>query len=241
MTPVLVPLAALVALGAAIAVSARIPRAAILGLVVVLAGTPFVADPAPGVTATTARVVAAILAGYVLWIAVRGPLVATGGSRVGMPAAVTVGLAAFAAGWFAADAVGLALGAGDGDGPSQGTVAGALAAGSPVARAAVAAASALLVLAAAPVLLARDALRLAIGVQLLLSAAGLAGAALGEPGDAATVAMAVLTAGTGVVGAAVVRRSRTRSGELELHDPPPRDLAVRPRPRDEAHPARSTR
>lgn len=240
MTPVLVLVAACVALGAAVAVSARIPRAAILGLVIVLAGAPFVTDPAPAVTATAARVVAAVLAGYVLWIAVRGPLVPIGGSRAGIPGALAIGLAAFAAGWFAADAVGTALAAGGADGPG-GAAAAALAGGSSVARAGFGAACAFAVLAAAPVLVARDALRLVIGLQLLIAAAGLTGAALGQPGDAATVAMAVLTAATGVAGAALIRRSRTRSAELVLHDPPFREPSVRARPHDDAHPTRSPR
>ena len=48
MTPLLVAAGALVAIGAAVATGARDARIASLGLAVMLAAAPFVADPLPG-------------------------------------------------------------------------------------------------------------------------------------------------------------------------------------------------
>ena len=96
----------------------------------------------------------------------------TTGWRVGWPGAAAVAIVGFAIGWLAAGSIGTTLSAGDGDGPSVGAAA-ALAAGSLIPRAALGAAVALAALAAAPVLVGRDVLRLGLGLLLLLTAAGL--------------------------------------------------------------------
>lgn len=236
MTPVLVVVAVLVAAGAALAVTARVPRAAVLGLVLALAGAPFVADPSPSVVAVAARVVAAVLAGYACWAAVRGIGRPTEGSPLGWPGVAAIAVTVMAAGWLAAAQVGAALTVGGPDGPGAGSIGAALAAGSPVARAAFASGVTLLVLGAAPVLIARDVLRLTIGLLLLLCGTALVGASLQQPGETASVVVAALTAGIGLAGAQLVRHALDAGETLALHEPPAREGAVRARPADDAHP-----
>ncbi|MEW6224076.1 MAG: hypothetical protein AB1627_05545, partial [Chloroflexota bacterium] len=85
MTPVLVALGVVVAAGAVVGVSAREPRFAVLGVLVVLLASGYVADPLPGTIALGARLVGAVLGGYVLWIALRRAPAPTAGSRMGWP------------------------------------------------------------------------------------------------------------------------------------------------------------
>lgn len=233
MTPVLVGIAMLVALGGAVAVASRIPRAAILGMILALAGAPFVAHPLPAVPALGAQVVGALLAGYAIWISVRRLEPRPAGGQVPWPGAVAISIAAFAGGWLAADALGGLLAAA---GPTVGAEL-ELAAGSPVARAGVGAAAALAILALGPALFARDALRTVVGLLLVLAAAALLAAALERPTELVAVALGALTAGAGLAGAALVRRARAVGSDLALHEPPIREPAVRARPADEAHPA----
>ena len=138
--------------------------------------------------------------------------------------------------YLTAAALGPTLALGHGDGPSVGGAAASLAAGSPVSCAALGAAFALLVLAAGPVLLARDVLRLGLALMLLLAAADLAGNALGVGANAeADLAMAVLTALAGGAAAAVVTASILATGDLDLRTGTDRETAVRHRSADEAH------
>ena len=236
MTPVLVLLAALVAAGGALAVSAREPRVAALGTLVALVGAAYVEDPLPGPLSLAARLVGTVLAGYLVWIALRqapSPLPVRG-FRV--PGALAIAVAAFAAGWLTAATLGATLGLGPGDGPSAGGAATALAAGSPVPCAALGAAFALVALAAGPVLLARDVLRLGLALLLLIAAADLAGNALGVGADApADLALAILTALAGAAVAVVVTASIRATGDLDLRTGTDRETAVRHRPADEAH------
>jgi hypothetical protein len=121
--PALAGVALAVVVGAVVAGSARNARTAIFGLVVTMIGVPLVADPSAAPLGLAARLVAAILAGYLLWIATRGHHVRTAGSRVGWPtdaflaaAAAVVGygshgLGAPAAGPALAAAAGFALAA----------------------------------------------------------------------------------------------------------------------------------
>jgi hypothetical protein len=235
LSPVLVVVAALVALGAAVAVGSRVPRAAILGLVLAIAGAPFVADPLPAIPVLGARVVGALLGGYAIWISVRRLEPRPSGGQVPWPGAIALAAAGFAGGWLAADALGALL-AGAGPVPLAGPDT-ALASGSPVAGAAVGAAAALAVVGLGPALFARDALRTLVGLLLVLTAVGLFAAVLGRPAALANVALGALTAGTGLAGAALIRRARASGSDLALHEPPSREPAVRARPVDEAHPA----
>ena len=120
MTPVLVALAVLVALGGIVAVSAREPRFAVLGVIIVLVGGAYVADPLPGLVGLGARLAGAVLAGYLLWVALRKAPAPTAGWHVGWPGATALAAVAFVAGWFAAGSLATALGATVAEGPSSG-------------------------------------------------------------------------------------------------------------------------
>lgn len=236
MTPVLVLLAALVAAGGALAVATREPRLAALGTLFALVGSAYVVDPLPGTLALGARLTGAVIAGYLTWIALRRAPGALPPPGIGLPGAGAIAIVAFATGWLAASTLGTALAAGSSDGPSTGAAATALADGSFVPRAALGAAFALVALAAGPVLLARDVLRMGLGLLLLIAAAGLLGNALGAAADPAVeLAVAVLVALAGAGVAAVVTASLRTTGHLELRGGGDRETAVRHRPVDEAH------
>ena len=138
---------------------------------------------------------------------------------MGWPGAAAVAIVAFAIGWMASGTIGNAIVSASGSGPTVGAAA-ALAAGSPVPRAAFGAALALVALAAAPVLLGRDVLRQGLGLLLLLAAVGLLRnvMAVGTDGPV-ELALAVLTALTGASVAAIVGRSLTVHGDLDLRIP----------------------
>ncbi len=238
MTPALIVLAVLVTAGGVAAVSAREPRLAALGLFVALVGSTYIADPLPDLVALGARLVGAVLGGYLVWIALRGPAAPTMGWQIGWPGAAAIGAAAFTAGWLAANSLGTALAAGGGEGPSAAGVATALAGGSLVPRAGIAAAIALAALGAAPVALARDALRSGIGLMLLVAASALVRNALAPDVDEILeLGMAVLTALAGAAAAGLVAASIRTQGDLNLRAGG-RVAVVRHRSADEAHPGR---
>ncbi|MFL5668021.1 MAG: hypothetical protein ACJ77U_01410 [Chloroflexota bacterium] len=161
MNPALAGVALAVVVGAVVAGSARNARTAIFGLVVVMVGVPILADPLPDPLALAARLVAAVLAGYLLWVAARGHRVRTGGSLVGWPTDIFLAMGAAVVGY-----------------GSQGL--GAPAAGPELAAAAGFALAALAVL---PVVNGRDILRVGIGLMLLLSGALLVRTNLGGTAD----------------------------------------------------------
>jgi len=109
--PILAAVALVVVAGTVVAVAGRPPRVAILGLAIVLIGSPVLADPLPAPLGLAARFVGAILMAYLLWIAardrgrVRGPAPLTGGSRIGWPAEALMAASAFVVG-FAAHGLG---------------------------------------------------------------------------------------------------------------------------------------
>ncbi len=174
--------------GAVVAVSGRDPRTATLGLLVTLLGLVFVADPLPAPPVLAVRLVAAVLAGYLLWIAARESRSATSGSALAWPSEALLALAGAVVGW-----VTHGLGA-PGRGPEAASAAGV----------------ALLLLAAAPILLGgRDAFRVGVGASLLLAGtlairAGLAG----TPGPVEQTVVAALTGSLGATVAVLVRTSR---------------------------------
>lgn len=111
MNPILAAVAVVVVAGTVVAVAARPPRVAILGLAIVLIGSPVLADPLPAPLGLASRFVGAILMAYLLWIAardrgrVRGPSPLTGGSRIGWPSEALMAASAFVVG-FAAHGLG---------------------------------------------------------------------------------------------------------------------------------------
>ena len=162
MNPALVGVALAVVLGALMAGSARNARTAILGLVLALVAAPVVADPLPDPLGLAARLVASILAGYLLWVATRGPRLRTGGSLVGWPTDAFLAAGAAVVGY-----------------GSHGL--GAPAAGPEIASAA---GFALAALAIVPVVSGRDVLRVGIGLALLITGALLVRTGVGGTPDA---------------------------------------------------------
>lgn len=179
MNPALAGVALAVVLGAVVAGTARKARAAILGLIVALVGGSFVADPLPDSLGLAARLVGAVLGGYLLWIAGRGSDARTSGSRVGWPAELLIAAAAGVVGY-----------------GSHGL--GAPAAGPALAQAA---GFALAGLAIAPIANGRDILRVGLGLNLLAGGAVLVRTALGGTPD--TLEQLVIAALVAVLGGAV--------------------------------------
>lgn len=190
MNPALAAIAVVTVAGAVLAVSARDVQATLLGLLVVLLGAPLVADPWPDPLAILARIAATMLAVRLIAIGLRGDVV-TGGTRIGWPAEALVGAAAAVIG-FGSHGLGAA-----GLGPAEAQAAG----------------FALIVLAAAPLVTGRDALRIAVGALLLLVAASLIRAGLDTtPSQAEQLVDAVLTIAIGGAIAVITMAARGAGG-----------------------------
>ena len=237
---ILVALSVLIVAGGVLASAAANPKIAVAGMAVALAGAGFVADPLPGATALLAEVVGAGLAGYLGWLALRGsqpPAPETRGSAApAWPGAVGIAMAAFLAGWLTATAMGRALPDPAAGGPSLANVGAGLAAGSPVARAALGAAFGLIALAIGQVLIARDVLRLGLCLLLMAAATELLRASLGaQADDTVTYAFAILYATGGAAVAAVVARSLDIHEDLELRAPAPLGAGGATRPAADSH------
>jgi len=210
--PALVGVALAVVLGGVVASSARNARTAVLGLILAMVGGAFLAEPLPDSVGLAARLVGAVLAGYLLWIAGRDADARTGGSRLGWPAELLLAGAAAVVGY-----------------GSHGL--GAPAAGPALAQAA---AFALAALAVAPVVNGRDVMRIGIGLSLLASGTILVRVGLaGNPDALEQLLFAGLVAVLGGVVAALAVAART-DGLAGF------DMAVAPgehiRRRPDAHP-----
>ena len=193
MNPALAGLTCVVVAGAVTAVSAREPRAALLGLLVALLGASFLADPLPTPLPIAARIVAAILAARLVAIAIRGGGEQTSGSRLGWPVEALAAAAAAVIGYATHG-----LGA-PGAGPPEAQAAG----------------FAIGVLAATPIVTGRDVLRLGIGSILLLSAGLLVRQAIGgTPSDLEQLATSGLVVGLGGAVAAITLGARAVGGGL---------------------------
>ena len=195
MNPALAGVALAVVVGAVVAGSARNARTAILGLVASLVFGPLLADPTAQPLGLAARLVGAVLAGYLLWIAARGSGVRTGGSRLGWPTEVLVAAAAAVVGYGSHG-----LGA-----PPVGPVL------------AQAAGFALAALSIAPIANGRDVVRVGTGLLLLTSAAILVRTALGgtpEPLEQVVTAGLIAALGGAVAVLAVSARADRIDFEL---------------------------
>lgn len=206
MNLVLAGIAVIAVAGGVLAISARDPRATILGLLVVLLAAPFVASPTPSLLPIVARTAAALLAARLLVAALRGDL-RSEGSRIGWLAVALAAGAASVAG-FASHGLGAPA-----VGPAE----------------AQAAAFGLLAIALGPLVISRDALRIGASAILLLQAALLLGQALaGPPNDSGQlVVAAVVIAVAGAV--AVVASAARAAGTLLVADDIEGDFAVRRR------------
>jgi hypothetical protein len=167
----LAALAVAVVAGGVVAVSSRETRAAVLGLTVAGITAPLLADPLPGPLPLAARLIAAVLAGYVLLISIRQrPM--TRGSRLGWPVEALLAAAAAVAG----------LGAAGFGGPAGGPAE------------AEAAAFALGALAIGPILRGADVFRLAMGLVLAVLAGSVGRVALaGTPSALDEIVVSGLT------------------------------------------------
>ncbi len=198
MNPALLALGVAVTLAAVLAVSARDPRFATLGLLGALAGAPLIVDPLSAPLGIGARIAAATLATYLVRVSVRRTPVGRG-SRVGWPAEAAIAGAAFVAGLGAVGAAGSVVPV-----PASSVALDAAAGPAP----AVAAGFALVVLSLAPLADARDVIRLGTGALLLLSAAGLLQSGLaGTPSGIDDLAMSAALVGLG--GAVAILEVRT--------------------------------
>ena len=192
MNPALAGVALAVVVGALVAGSARNARTAILGLVVTMVGASALADPLPASLGLAARLVAAILAGYLLWVATRGTGLRTGGSLVGWPTDAFLAAAAAIVGY------------------------GSHGLGAPAAGPALASAAgfALAALAIVPIVNGRDVLRVGLGLGLLIGGALLVRTGVGGTPDELEellTAGLVATLGGAVAILAITARSDGRS------------------------------
>ncbi len=206
MNPGLAALAVAVVAGGIIAVSTRESRVAVLGLTLCAVTAPLIGDPLPELLPLAVRVIAAMLAGYLLWIAVRqNP--PTRGSRLGWPVESLVAVAAGIAGF---GAIRFVTGGDDpGDLPALLVERGP--------REALAAGTALAVTAAAPILVGRDVLRLGIGLSLGVLAAQLLRVGLaGNPSSLEHIVTAGLTVAVAAAVATLAAQALRSTGGLEL-------------------------
>lgn len=184
MNPILAGVATVVLAGAVAAASARQIRLALLGLAIALVAAPILADPIPDTLALAARILGAIIAAYLLWIATRARSEALIETPLGWPAEAVLAAAAAVVGWGLAADTTRALG------PPEAVAAGA----------------ALILLSLRPITLGREPVRVGIGLLLLLTGALLARSGLlGAPGDLQRLVEAGVTI---AVGAAVAWRLR---------------------------------
>ena len=196
--------AVVVVASAVLAVSARDARAGIVGLVLASVAAAVIADPLPDLVPLAFRVVAALFAGYLLWITVRETDTRTGSSALGWPAETMAAAAAFAIG-FAPSLLET-----ERAGPD----------------AALAAGFALIILAVVPVIFARDAFRLGMGLLLLLDGAALVRVGIaGNPTPLEQLAFGILVIGVAGAASVVAVNAFAVSGTLEV--------GVAPGPEDE--------
>lgn len=172
---VLLGLAAIVTVaGALAAIAGRDARIALAGLVVALAAAPFLADPLPTPAALGTRIVAALLAGYLLFIVLRETTVVTRGSLVGLPAETLAAAAAFVIGYGTSGLGSAALG------PAAASATG----------------FALGIIAVAPIVRGADIFRLGVALAILVTGAELVRVGLaGTPGPLEQLMTAALTVG----------------------------------------------
>ncbi len=196
MNPALAGVALAITIGAIVAVSVRDSRTAVLGLAVVLVASPFLADPLADTLGLAATAVGAVLAVYLLWIALRSDPAPTGGSRLGWAADSAVAAAAATVG-YGTHGLGVL-----GQGPALAQAAG----------------FALAALAVAPLWTGRDIIRVGIGLLLLTDGALLVRVALGgTPTALEQLVTAGLIAGLGgAIGVLAVSASRDGGDGFEL-------------------------
>lgn len=232
MNPALAAVAIAILAGAVAAVFVRDARLAVLSMAVVIAIAPFLADPIAAASGLTARVLAAVLATYLLWIVVRDGAFQTGGSRLGWPADGMVAAAATVVG-FAAHGLGAPT-----HGPAFASAVG----------------FGLAALSIAPLLTGRDIVRVGIGLSLLLQGALLVRVGLGGTPSTleelvtawvvvvlggATAALAMAARGDGTAGFALANELPARRRRQTDLRPDPRPDSWPDTPPDDRSPKQS--
>lgn len=221
MNPALAGVALAVTAGAVIAASSREARAALVGLVLALGLGPFLTDPLPGPAVLGARVVTGILVAYLLW-AVSGDDPHGLGSRLGWPAESILAAGVVIAGIAMAGS----LEALDASGPGRSDSAGLLDALSPAALA-LGAGLASIVVGLAPALLGRWALRMAIGLLLVVQGVVLARTGIaGPPGELEQLGIdgLLLAIGTSAALIALIERRAVEPGHRDAASTTPASM-----------------
>lgn len=209
MNPVLVAIVFAICAGAVVAVSARDPGAASIGLTIALVAAALLVEPLPSAAILGVRVVAALLVATIIRSAVRGgqrqpsplgwpaeALLATAGAIAGL--GVAVGLAAVAA------AAGVPVGVPGAPAPGGPEITGG---GTLTSMAiTVAAGSSLLALGTAPLIHGQPGVRRAIGLVLVTQAVLLIRVGIAGPGvDLEEITRAALLVTAAATGAALAR------------------------------------
>jgi hypothetical protein len=185
-----------------LSVGTRDTRSSIVALAIVAVVSPVLATGLPGPLALASRLLAGLLATYLLWASVRGTP-STAPSPIGIDAALALAVAAGLAGYFGGVSAPVGGGStGDGVAPVPEAVACGVA----------------LLATGAPALFAgRDALRASVGALLVVHGAWLVrGGLVGSASAAEELALAVLVVALGAGGAALIARARGGSGTLDL-------------------------
>jgi hypothetical protein len=211
---VLLTVAAIVTVaGALVAITGRDARVAVVGLVVTMAAAPFLADPLPNWPALAARVVAALLGGYLLFVVLRDTTAVTRGSLVGLPAETLAAAAAFVVGWGTSGLGSAPIG------PAQASAAG----------------FALAVISVAPIVRGADVFRLGVALAVLVTGAELVRVGLaGTPPPLEQLMTAGLTIGLLGTAAVLCISGVAATGGLALRNEPRRSALF------EAHPVTPT-
>lgn len=214
MNPTLAGAALAVAAGTVIAVSAREPRAAFLGLALALGLGPFLAEPLPAPAVVGARVVTGILVVHLLRAVSVGGRGGGLGSRLGWPAESLIAVASAVAGIAVAASLGsLAPGAAPGPAPTPFDLL------TPAALA-LAAGLASIVVGLAPAFVADGPLRTTIGLLVVIQGVVLARTGVaGPPGDLEQLGINGLALAVGAAGALMAmaeRWSTASTSPLEL-------------------------
>ena len=208
MNPILGLVALAVVAAAVTAVSAREPRFVVLALLAMWIGSPLVADPMAAPVALAARLIGALLAGYLLWMGLRDRTTSgrsaalTEGSRIGWPAEVLVAAAASIVG-FSTHGLGAPA-----DGPALASAAG----------------FALAAISVSAFLTGADVVRVGVGLFVVATGAMLVRTGLGGTPSAFEhlVVSATLIVVAGCVAAMAAAAARDVGGGFGLADPGPR-------------------
>lgn len=216
MNPLLVAVAIAVGAGAIIAVSSRDPRAAFIGLAVVLIGAPFLVDPLPGPATLAVRIVGGLLCLAILRLVMASGELEGAGSPLGWPAEGFLAIAAAVGG--GGIALALAVASGGFGAPTPSAIE---AASHSPAIVILALAAAILAVAMTPAALGRPGFGRTVGLMLVTVAVTLLRIGFaGAPNDLEQIAIAGLLVGGAAGGVGLARAAAAQQA------PPPRNATA---------------